>query len=97
MQAADGIKKEDVFHNSNLFSNHYLESMIQKSAEWGDESGLAEAYDRIRDKFFEKEKNLPCYVEAELEHNWVRPCWMLWATITALRADGRGDQACGRK
>ncbi|MGI6017157.1 MAG: Eco57I restriction-modification methylase domain-containing protein [Methanothrix sp.] len=47
--------------------------MIQKSAEWEDESGLALAYRRIRDKFFEKEKNLPRYVEADLEHNWIRP------------------------
>ena len=73
LQAPGSIKMEDVFNNSNLFSNHYLESMIQKSAEWEDESGLALAYRRIRDKFFEKEKNLPRYVEAELEHNWIRP------------------------
>ncbi|MFZ2834394.1 MAG: hypothetical protein WAZ20_10880, partial [Methanothrix sp.] len=44
LQASGSIKMEDVFNNSNLFSNHYLESMIQKSAEWEDESGLALAY-----------------------------------------------------
>lgn len=85
MQAADGIKKEDVFHNSNLFSNHYLESMIQKSAEWGDESGLSEAYGRIRDKFFEKEKNFPGTLKRSWSTTGSARSWMPWATITASR------------
>ena len=71
--AAEVTIKEHVFNNSNLFSNHYLENMVQKSSEWEDESGLLEAYTRIKDKFFEKEKNFPRYVEADLEHNWIRP------------------------
>ena len=72
-EAAEVTIKEHVFNNSNLFSNHYLENMVQKSSEWDDESGLLEAYTRIKDKFFEKEKNFPRYVEADLEHNWIRP------------------------
>ena len=72
-EAAEVTIKEHVFNNSNLFSNHYLENMVQKSSEWEDESGLLEAYTRIKDKFFEKEKNFPRYVEADLEHNWIRP------------------------
>lgn len=71
--AAEVTIKEHVFNNSNLFSNHYLENMVQKSSEWEDESGLLEAYTRIKDRFFEKEKNFPRYVEADLEHNWIRP------------------------
>lgn len=72
-EAAEVTIKEHVFNNSNLFSNHYLENMVQKSSEWDDESGLLEAYTRIKDRFFEKEKNFPRYVEADLEHNWIRP------------------------
>ncbi len=71
--SAEVTIKEHVFNNSNLFSNHYLENMVQKSSEWEDESGLLEAYTRIKDRFFEKEKNFPRYVEADLEHNWIRP------------------------
>ncbi len=51
-EAAEVTIKEHVFNNSNLFSNHYLENMVQKSSEWDDESGLLEAYTRIKDKFF---------------------------------------------
>ena len=71
--AAEVTIKEHVFNNSNLFSNHYLENMVQKSSEWEEESGLLEAYTKIKDKLFEKEKNFPRYVEADLEHNWIRP------------------------
>lgn len=76
---------EDVFNNSNLFSNHYLESMIQKSAEWEDESGLALAYRRIRDKFFEKEKNLPGTLRQIWSITGSARSWMLWAIIMASR------------
>ena len=35
-EAAEVTIKEHVFNNSNLFSNHYLENMVQKSSEWDD-------------------------------------------------------------
>ena len=62
-----------VFNNSGLFSNHYLENLVQKTPEWGDEARLSEVYARIKEIFNSKRKNFERYVEAELEHNWIRP------------------------
>jgi type I restriction-modification system DNA methylase subunit len=67
------INTGDVFNNSGLFSNHYLENMIQKVPEWNDDAHLFEAYSQIKEIFEKKRKNLEKYVEADLEHNWVRP------------------------
>jgi len=33
----------NAFNNSGLFSNHYLENMIQKVPEWDDDAHLREA------------------------------------------------------
>ena len=71
--SAEIIKKGDVFNNSGLFSNHYLENMIQKVPEWDDEAHLLETFSRIKEIFDRKGKNFERYVEADLEHNWVRP------------------------
>jgi hypothetical protein len=71
--SAEIINTGDVFNNSGLFSNHYLENMIQKVPEWNDDAHLFEAYSQIKEIFEKKKKNLEKYVEADLEHNWVRP------------------------
>ena len=67
------IKRENVFNNSGLFSNHYLENMIQKVPEWDEDTHLREAYSQIKEIFDRKGRNFERYVEADLEHNWIRP------------------------
>ena len=67
------IKRENVFYNSGLFSNHYLENMIQKVPEWDEDNHLREAYSQIKEIFDRKGRNFERYVEADLEHNWIRP------------------------
>ncbi|HNX40660.1 MAG TPA: Eco57I restriction-modification methylase domain-containing protein, partial [Methanothrix sp.] len=47
--------------------------MIQKMPEWGEDADLGEVYSRIRETFIRKGKNFERYVEADLEHNWIRP------------------------
>jgi type I restriction-modification system DNA methylase subunit len=63
----------NAFNNSGLFSNHYLENMIQKVPEWDDDAHLRGAYSQIKVIFDRKGKNFEKYVEADLEHNWIRP------------------------
>jgi hypothetical protein len=58
-------------HNRNLFSNHYLESLIKDSPEWNNDVGQAfarakEIYDRRRDSW----KNLD---ESMLEQFLIKP------------------------
>jgi len=65
--------KRNPFNNSGLFSNHYLENLIQKSPEWDEDAHLAEVYSAIRDIYTKKSRNFERYVEADLEHNWIRP------------------------
>ena len=63
----------NAFNNSGLFSNHYLENMIQKVAEWDDDARLRETFSQIKEIFERKGKNFERYVEADLEHNLIRP------------------------
>ena len=65
--------KQNPFNNSGLFSNHYLENIIQKAPEWDDDALLPEVYSAIRDIYVKKNRNFERYVEADLEHNWIRP------------------------
>jgi hypothetical protein len=79
------IEKANVFNNSSLFSNHYLEDMIQKVPEWDNDANLREAYSRIKEILDRKGKNFEKYVEADLEHNWIRPVLDILVTITGFR------------
>jgi type I restriction-modification system DNA methylase subunit len=63
----------NAFNNSGLFSNHYLENMIQKVPEWDDDAHLRETFSQIKEIFERKGKNFESYVEADLEHNLIRP------------------------
>ena len=72
-EPAESNDKQNLFSNSGLFSNHYLENMIQKSPVWNDDASLAEVYSAIRDIYIKKSRNFERYVEADLEHNWIRP------------------------
>lgn len=64
----------NAFNNTGLFSNHYLINMIHKIPEWGcDDAHLWEIYIQIKEVFDRKMKNFESYVEADLEHNWIRP------------------------
>ena len=42
------------FNNSGLFSNHYLENMIQKVPEWDDDAHLRETFSEIKGIFEKK-------------------------------------------
>jgi len=64
----------NAFNNTGLFSNHYLINMIHKISEWGcDDAHLWEIYTQIKEVFDRKRRNFESYVEADLEHNWIRP------------------------
>jgi type I restriction-modification system DNA methylase subunit len=65
----------NAFNNSGLFSNHYLENMIQKVPEWDDDAHLRETFSQIKEIFERKGKNFERYVEADLEHNLIRPAF----------------------
>ncbi len=41
-------EKANVSNNSSLFSNHYLENMIQKVPEWDDDANLSETFSQIK-------------------------------------------------
>lgn len=61
------------FNNRNLFSNHYLERLIQTNPEWSQDEGLEEAFSKIRDLYHKKARLLETYIESDLEHNFIRP------------------------
>src|SRR5512137_544450 len=61
------------FSNSGLFSNHYLENLIQSNAEWNQDEQLQEAFTRIKDLFHRRARQLENYIESDLEHNFIRP------------------------
>lgn len=67
------------FNNSNLFSNHYLEKLLQATHEWKDETGLAKAFAEIKEAYNKKAKVLEKYNEAQLEENFIKPVLkILW-------------------
>jgi len=73
-QEVIGPVEGNAFNNSGLFSNHYLENTVQKVPEWsGDDAHLFEVYSQIKVIFDRKKNNFENYVEAELEHHWIRP------------------------
>ncbi|MGB7544258.1 MAG: DNA methyltransferase, partial [Methanothrix sp.] len=72
-ESLETINKQNLFNNSGLFSNHYLENLIQKAPEWDDDAALPEVYSGIKEIYIKKGKNFENYVEADLEHNWIRP------------------------
>ncbi len=47
--------------------------MIQKVPEWDDDAHLRETFSQIKEIFERKGKNFERYVEADLEHNLIRP------------------------
>ena len=61
------------FRNSNLFSNHFLEKLVQESPEWREKEGLAEAFLAIKDLYERKARVLENYNESQLEENFIRP------------------------
>ena len=61
------------FNNNGLFSNHYLENLIQSALEWNQDSQLEGAFTEIKNLFHRREKQLENYIESDLEHNFIRP------------------------
>ncbi len=64
---------EKPFNNSNLFSNHYLEKLLQSNPEWKTETGLADAFARIKELYDKKARVLENYNESQLEESFIRP------------------------
>ncbi|MCX6680089.1 MAG: Eco57I restriction-modification methylase domain-containing protein [Methanothrix sp.] len=60
------------FRNSNLFSNHYLESLVMDGAQWR-EADAAPAFSAINDLYLRKLRVLENYNESQLEENFIRP------------------------
>ncbi|MEI6103765.1 MAG: N-6 DNA methylase [Methanothrix sp.] len=60
------------FRNSNLFSNHYLESLVKDNPEWR-EAEPEEAFARIKELYERKARVLENYNESQLEENFIRP------------------------
>jgi len=61
------------FRNSNLFSNHYLEKLVQESPEWREAEGLREAFTAIKEQYERKARVLENYNESQLEESFIRP------------------------
>ncbi len=61
------------FRNSNLFSNHYLEKLVQESPEWREASGLKESFAAIKELYGRKARVLENYNESQLEESFIRP------------------------
>lgn len=66
------MSQERPFRNCNLFSNHYLEKLIQSSSEWR-EVNPEEALASIRQLYERKARVLENYNESQLEENFIRP------------------------
>ena len=45
------------FNNNGLFSNHYLENLIQSNLEWNQDSQLEGAFTEIKNLFHRREKH----------------------------------------
>jgi hypothetical protein len=67
------MSHERPFKNSNLFSNHYLEKLVQSSPGWQEAEGLAEARASIKQLYERKARVLENYNESQLEENFIRP------------------------
>ena len=62
------------FRNSNLFSNHYLESLVIDNPEWLQaDADAAPAFSAINDLYLRKMRVLENYNESQLEENFIRP------------------------
>jgi hypothetical protein len=67
------MSQERHFRNSNLFSNHYLEKLVQSSQDWQEAKGLEEARAEIKQLYKRKARVLENYNESQLEENFIRP------------------------
>ena len=61
------------FNNSYLFSNHYLEKLVQNNPEWQNDEDLKEAFAAIKGLYERKIRVLENYNESQLEENFIRP------------------------
>ncbi|NPV61316.1 MAG: N-6 DNA methylase [Methanotrichaceae archaeon] len=67
------MSPERHFKNSNLFSNHYLEKLVQKSPEWREDEDLSRVRAEIDGIYRGKARVLENYNESQLEENFIRP------------------------
>ena len=63
----------DFLRNSNLFSTHYLESLIQQNPEWKDDYTVKEGFDTISKIYKHRKDQLPGLPEAQLEEYFIKP------------------------
>lgn len=81
--------QERPFRNSNLFSNHYLEKLVQSSPEWREEDSLKEAKAAIKQLYEHKARVLENYNESQLEENFIRPVLRILGHHIGLALDTR--------
>jgi hypothetical protein len=60
------------FKNGNLFSNHYIETLVKESPDW-QETAPEEAFTRIKELYERKVRVLENYNESQLEENFIPP------------------------
>lgn len=63
----------DFLRNSNLFSTHYLESLIQQNPEWAEDYVVKESFDTIGKVYEHRKDQLPGLPEAQLEEYFIKP------------------------
>ena len=63
-----------IYNNQSLFSDHYLDKILQRDATW--RHAVTEGthfLEWLRKKYEEEKDQLPHYKEAQLEDNWFKP------------------------
>ncbi|OKY78296.1 MAG: Type II restriction enzyme methylase subunit [Candidatus Methanohalarchaeum thermophilum] len=62
------------FNNQNLFSDHYLDELIQERPEWDvSEEEIKEVQESLKEKYEYKNNQFSGYTEGNLETEWIRP------------------------
>ncbi len=73
------------FRNRNLFSNHYLESILPQTEQWKTFSEEGKLFDLIA--LFKDSKHFPSYNEAQLEEHLIKPVLKLLGFEFEVQAD----------
>lgn len=73
------------FHNKNLFSNHYLESILPQTEQWKTFSEGGKILELIT--LFKDSKHFPSYNEAQLEEHLIKPVLKILGFEFEVQAD----------
>ena len=77
-------------HNRNLFSRHYLDSLINRNPEWEKEDHVT-PFNEIKQKFAEEAPFLEQYNEKQLEDHFFKPIFKILGfeyEVTAITGFG---------